>query len=1760
MSFFKLFQVDIVQTSQLYLGGGVNQPLPSSGLVLYSDGQGGTYWSTTSGGAFLSQSFTSTVDGLGTASYISSSQFLSTIEGLGNVFISTGTPGYGDVTFSQLISTTIGLGNIYVSTGGNIGQVLSTNLFSTVDGLGNFYISSGGLASTVDGLSQAGYISTLSLQSTIDGLGLIYPSSPDIIVSRQIAVGLSTAFVSTTTFYAQNSFQSNIVANDIYTAQITASTSVNILDAPIVMTYSTTPPVYPLRMTAQATNPLQIRMESGGSNVLWMGVDGGGNATITSENPAVQTNPLLITASEIQTTISTLVIKPDLLVTPNNTQIIGSTISTSIIQGNSLLFSSILADGSGLYNLNAISTQTLLSTAIGYDMELNVVSTQTLASTVQGLPLYLGYLSTATLGPILSTALVTASSLQLTTQLQAASLLLSTNASSASNFWLATGTAATPAATIQTSVDGISWSNITSGGFSVSGNGIAWNGELWVAVGEDGTNTNNIQYSTDGLNFIAASGATFSVAGNGVAWNGRIWVAVGDDTTQENTIKYSLDGINWSNSSGSGFAGEGYAVAWNGRLWVAVGTDTIANNAVKYSLDGVTWSNSLGSGFSGTQYTVAWNGSYWLIGGTTSATSNSISISRDGISWASVNAPFQSAVNGLTWNGVYWVASATDNTVTDTRYSFDGYTWVLGSGTKFTNGSLAAAWNGRRWVQVGRDPAQVAEVKYSDDGINWQDSATNNFTQPNAVAFSSNVIPFYQQDNFQILPQAIPLFLTSANTLFFTPRATEINNTLYIDGITNALGINCNAPSFALDVYGSINASSLVIASSFVGDGSQLRNLPFVSSATLQSTIIGLGSLGYISTADFSSLALSSLNLNNYVSTSTLNQSLASTTTGLLNRITFTSSVFISTSFSTITAQSLVVSSISTNFIIASTGLFSTVNISTSIEANTQIQSLLVSSLRFFDGDGFINFADIQASNLSTVGLFASSLLTNSVRTSNIFLGSNYLFSPIQFFGMRGAYNNTIIAETSTATTSQELLFFKGSSVSDQFRFQTTGSFRVETGVPARLFPNTAQTILPSFLIDSLGNMQVNGTTLYADAPNNRVGVACNAPGVTLDVNGTLRTISAIISSGTASSFTIFNAFISTLVLSSINFVNTSTIQAVNINTGFLNVSTATGTSSIFSTVFISSILNVSTLVGTQAILNLGDISTLSVNNLSTGRSLFGTIGASTLQASTVTMADVTTERLLVSSLRFYDGDGFITFADIQASNFSTIGIFTSSIQANAVRSSNIFAGSNYLFSPIQFFGLRGAFNNTIIAEQSTSISTQELLFFRGSSIQDQFRFQTTGAFRIETGVPGRLFPNTAQTSTPSFILDALGNLAINSTSLFVDAVNTRIGIGCNVPGTSLDINGTLRTISANISSGTASSFTIFNAFISTLVLSSVNFVNASTIQSRTIDTAFLNVSTAAGTSSIFSTAFISSILNVSTLIGTQAFINLGDISTLSVNTLSTGRSLFGTIGASTLQGSTVTMADVTAERLLMSSFRFYEGDGFVVMADLQTSNLSSIAIYGSTIIVNHVQTRFGVSTQQLFTSSITGRTISLNNSTPLFTLEVNGNARISSLTIDAGAGVTSTNTTFSLAVWGAGGAARVGATTWTQISDQRIKENIVEADYTRCYEDIKAIPLRRFTYCSTLFNAVPLKDKNVLGFIAQEVSTIQPKSITVSEAFGIQDLNWLNIDQMNMALYGAVKKLIQDNEAITSTFMNMNDFYLSKISSLEGKILGNNA
>ncbi len=119
------------------------------------------------------------------------------------------------------------------------------------------------------------------------------------------------------------------------------------------------------------------------------------------------------------------------------------------------------------------------------------------------------------------------------------------------------------------------------------------------------------------------------------------------------------------------------------------------------------------------------------------------------------------------------------------------------------------------------------------------------------------------------------------------------------------------------------------------------------------------------------------------------------------------------------------------------------------------------------------------------------SSLNVGVIDGNVQVGSVSSINQISFYGLQGNYNQSVLAEVSTGTGTQDLLIFKGSTTTDRIKFQTTGGVRFETGVTQRIFSTTQ-------------NGDVATPTMVMDT-NNCVGINMAAPTVTLDVAGTGR-------------------------------------------------------------------------------------------------------------------------------------------------------------------------------------------------------------------------------------------------------------------------------------------------------------------------------------------------------------------------------------------------------------------------------------------------------------------------------------------------------------------------------------------------------------------------------------------------------------------------------------------------------------------------------
>jgi hypothetical protein len=102
--------------------------------------------------------------------------------------------------------------------------------------------------------------------------------------------------------------------------------------------------------------------------------------------------------------------------------------------------------------------------------------------------------------------------------------------------------------------------------------------------------------------------------------------------------------------------------------------------------------------------------------------------------------------------------------------------------------------------------------------------------------------------------------------------------------------------------------------------------------------------------------------------------------------------------------------------------------------------------------------------------------------------------------------------------------------------------------------------------------------------------------------------------------------------------------------------------------------------------------------------------------------------------------------------------------------------------------------------------------------------------------------------------------------------------------------------------------------------------------------------------------------------------------------------------------------------------------------------------------------------------------------------------------------------------------------------SDVRLKSNIVVADLNICYDVIKSLELKRFRFDESVYTNEQCPDRNKLGWIAQEVEQVLPKSLFTVEhelanGYVLNDCRLLEPSQIYASMFGAIKKLITITE-----------------------------
>ena len=127
--------------------------------------------------------------------------------------------------------------------------------------------------------------------------------------------------------------------------------------------------------------------------------------------------------------------------------------------------------------------------------------------------------------------------------------------------------------------------------------------------------------------------------------------------------------------------------------------------------------------------------------------------------------------------------------------------------------------------------------------------------------------------------------------------------------------------------------------------------------------------------------------------------------------------------------------------------------------------------------------------------------------------------------------------------------------------------------------------------------------------------------------------------------------------------------------------------------------------------------------------------------------------------------------------------------------------------------------------------------------------------------------------------------------------------------------------------------------------------------------------------------------------------------------------------------------------------------------------------------------------------------------------------------------------------------ATKPSTSTWTVSSDERLKENIQDANLDTCYNNIKNIKLKKYTWKDEVYTIEQVSDRSKLGWVAQEVETVFPKAVEKHNMHGYEDCRTLNSDQIIASMYGCLQKLINIYDNQTNE-LNLLDTNLSKLQN----------
>ena len=278
----------------------------------------------------------------------------------------------------------------------------------------------------------------------------------------------------------------------------------------------------------------------------------------------------------------------------------------------------------------------------------------------------------------------------------------------------------TPRYSVMTSPDGITWTGIYNNDMATKGwDALVYANGKFVAVAQEGSPRS--AYSLDGITWTAAS-SIYNYLYTGLAYGNNTWVAA---TMHTGTVAFSTDdGDYWLTISevfGSGkVMGSGCVAFGDGKFVLMLGgTAAAPQGSSAISTDGQAWTAySLPSEVQ----TVAWSditygdGKFVAVGNWQSAATSQMIYSFDGITWLTGSGAGSVSYVSVVYADNKFVAGASG--VGGTAWSTDGITWNA-EGTTITqsNGWRALAYGDGKFVAVGLTDTTVGMYSETGTGV-----------------------------------------------------------------------------------------------------------------------------------------------------------------------------------------------------------------------------------------------------------------------------------------------------------------------------------------------------------------------------------------------------------------------------------------------------------------------------------------------------------------------------------------------------------------------------------------------------------------------------------------------------------------------------------------------------------------------------------------------------------------------------------------------------------------------------------------------------------------------------------------------------------------------------------------------------------------------------------------------------------------------------------------------------------------------------------